>query len=138
MDNCKSDSLLCDKKIKVTKQRITILDLIISKDSSFCANNLFDELSGSIDLVTIYRNLQLFCAAGILREVVNKCDRQYFEISCEHNPAHPHFYCNLCRKIFCMKSKNSSDYKAKKNIKDNFIIQEMVIHYSGICPACRA
>lgn len=137
MDKCRPESLLSDSKIKVTRQRLTILDVIIAKDSSFCANELFDELKGSIDLVTIYRNLQLFCEAGIVREVMNKCDRQYFEISCVHNPAHPHFYCSSCRKIFCMKSRSGSKTEEKKNFRDRFIIHETVVQYSGICPSCR-
>jgi len=137
MDTCKSESLLNEKRIKVTRQRVTVLDLIISKDSSFCANDLFDELKGKMDLVTIYRNLQILCGEGILREVMNKSGRQYFEFSSVQNPAHPHFYCNLCQKIFCMKSKNNYSVPKKNNPDDSFIIQETVLQYSGICPECR-
>lgn len=132
-----SESLLNEKNIKVTRQRVTVLDLIISKDTSFCANDLFDELKGKMDLVTIYRNLQLLCSEGILREVMNKSGRQYFEFSSGHNPAHPHFYCSLCRKIFCMKSKNSSPVSKKASPEGDFIIHETVLQYSGICPACQ-
>lgn len=142
METNRSESLLNEKKIKITKQRITVLDLIMSKDSSFCANDLFGELSGKMDLVTVYRNLELLCKEGILREVINKSGRQYFEFCSVNNPAHPHFYCNLCKKIFCMKTK--SGYSAtnstlkKKNHDDNFIIHETVLQYSGICPSCHA
>jgi Fur family ferric uptake transcriptional regulator len=139
MDKCKPQPLLTEKKIKVTKQRIAVLDLIISKDSSFSANDLFDDLNGSIDLVTIYRSLQLFCEEKILREVMNKDDRQYFEISCVHNPAHPHFYCNLCKKIFCIKSqKNSFPALNKLKIDESFTIHETVLQYSGVCPSCKS
>jgi len=92
MDKCKPESLLTAKNIKSTKQRIAILDLIISIETSFCANDLYDKVKREMDLVTIYRNLQILFEAGILREVMNKSDRQYFEIACEHNPVHPHFY----------------------------------------------
>ncbi len=137
MDICKSELLLNEKKIKVTKQRVTILDLIISKESTFCANDLYDELKEELDLVTVYRNLQILSEAGVLREVMNKSDRQYFELACVHNPAHPHFYCSLCRKIFCIKSKKNYTVPKKINPDGDFIIHETVLQYSGICPSCR-
>jgi len=137
MDECRSESLLSDRNIKITKQRVTILDLIISRGSSFCANDLYDELKDGLDIVTIYRNLQLLCEEKILREVMNKDDRQYFELACEHNPVHPHFYCSLCRKIMCMKSKSNHSVPKMLNLEGNFIVHETVLHYSGICPACQ-
>jgi len=137
MDKCSSESLLSGKKIKITKQRVTILDQILSKDSSFCANDLYDALKDGLDLVTIYRNLQLLSEAGILREVMNKSDRQYFELACVHNPVHPHFYCNSCKKIFCMKSKSNYIVPKRINPDVDFLIHETVLQYSGICPACQ-
>ena len=137
MDKCTSHFLLAEKKIKITKQRIAVLDLIISKDSTFSANDLIEDLCDMIDLVTIYRNLQLFKEENILREVMNKDDRQYFELACVHNPVHPHFYCSLCKKIFCMKLKNNFTVPKKINPDGDFIVHEAVIQYSGICPSCR-
>lgn len=132
-----SQLLLGEKRIKVTKQRVTVLNHILSRDSSFCANDLFDELKGKMDLVTIYRNLLMLCREGILREVMNKSGRQYFELSSPQNPVHPHFYCSACRKIFCLKTKSNSSVSKKINTGDNFIIHETVLQYSGICPACQ-
>ena len=137
MDKCRPESLLNDRKIKVTKQRLTILDFIISRDSSFCANDLYDELKAELDLVTIYRNLQTLFEAGILREVMNRSDRQYFELACVHNPVHPHFYCSSCMKIFCMKSKKKYTAPKSGNFDEGFLIQETVLNYNGICPDCR-
>jgi Fur family ferric uptake transcriptional regulator len=137
VDKCRPESLLNDKKLKVTKQRLTILDFIISRDSSFCANDLYDELKAELDLVTIYRNLQTLFEAGILREVMNRSDRQYFELACVHNPVHPHFYCSSCRRIFCMKSKKKYTSPKSINFDEGFLIQEAVLNYNGICPDCR-
>jgi Fe2+ or Zn2+ uptake regulation protein len=137
MDKCRPEVLLNEKKIKITRQRIEILDLIISKGSSFSANDLHDELKKGPDLVTIYRNLQLFHESGILREVMNRGDRQYFELSCIHNPAHPHFFCCACKKIFCIKSKTNFTVPKRIIPEGDFLIHETVLQYSGICPACR-
>jgi len=138
MGNSRPESLLNEKKIKVTKQRITVLDLIISKDSSFSASDLFDELKGKLDMVTIYRNLQLLCGEGIIREVMNRSGKQYFEFSADSSPVHPHFYCSLCRKIFCLKSKNNFSPPKREVTERNFIVHETLLQYSGICPSCQA
>jgi Fur family ferric uptake transcriptional regulator len=137
MDKCKSESLLADNNIKVTKQRLSVLDLIISIEGSFCADDLYTELKGKMDLVTIYRNLMLLCNEGILRQVMNKNDRQYFEIACVHNPAHPHFFCSICRKIYCLKSGKNFNIPKKINPGDDFVVHETILQYTGICPACR-
>jgi Fur family transcriptional regulator, ferric uptake regulator len=138
MDKCSAETLLAEKKIKATKQRITVLEQILSMDSSFCAGDLSDVLKNEMDTVTIYRNLLLLCREGILREVMNKNDRQYFEISCIHNPNHPHFFCNSCNKIYCLKKVKDFDIPGKITPGKDFIIHETVLHYNGICPLCRS
>lgn len=137
MDRCRPETLLNHSNIKITRQRLTVLGLIVSIDSSFSANDLHEALKGRLDIVTIYRTLQLLCERKILREVMNCDDRQYYELSCEHNPVHPHFYCNLCRKIYCFKAVRTG--LPARNIvpEKNFIIQEAVLQYNGICPSCR-
>ena len=137
MDKCKAEALLTGKKIKLTRQRLSVLELIISLGGSFCADDLFSELKNDMDLVTIYRNLILLCREGILREVMNRNDRQYFEIACIHNPEHPHFFCRNCKKIYCLKSHNNFIVPKKINPGDDFIIHETVLQYNGICPSCR-
>ena len=135
MDRCRSRALLNSKGLKVTRQRIAILDIVIMKESVFSANDIYSDLGGETDLATVYRNLQFFCDENLLREVINKDDRQYFELACVHNPAHPHFYCNSCKKIFCLKEmKNFAPGKLTPGKR--FKVQETVLQFSGICSAC--
>jgi len=137
MDKCEAPTLLAAKNIKLTRQRLSVLEFIISMDGSFCADDLYTGLKDDMDLVTIYRNLILLCREGILREVMNKNDRQYFELACIHNPEHPHFFCNICKKIYCLKSKKSFTVPRRINPDDDFIVQETILQYNGICPSCR-
>ncbi len=137
MDRCKSRALLDAKGLKITRQRIAILDLVIKKETVFSANDIFYDLGGEIDLATVYRNLQFFCDEKLVREVINKEDRQYFELACVHNPGHPHFYCNSCKKIFCLKEMKNY-YPAKLNPGKRFKVQETMLQFSGICASCAA
>lgn len=137
MDKCDAVELLEGQNIKITRQRLAVLDFIISMDSSFCADDLHVALKNDMDLVTIYRNLILLCRKGILREVMNKNDRQYFEMACAHNPEHPHFFCISCNKIYCLKSEKNFTILKRINPGNDFIIHETVLQYRGICPSCR-
>ena len=137
MDKCDAVELLEGQNIKITRQRLSVLDFIISMDSPFCADDLHVALKNDMDLVTIYRNLILLCRKGILREVMNKNDRQYFEMACVHNPEHPHFFCTTCNKIYCLKAEKNFTVLKRINPGNDFIIHKTVLQYSGICPSCR-
>lgn len=137
MDICRPETLLNLGNIKITRQRLMLLGRIISIDSAFSANDLYEKLEDRIDLVTIYRTLQLLCDRKILREVINRDDRRYYELSCIHNPVHPHFYCSSCRKIYCIKAPHPGRLARRSGLEKNFIIHETQLQYSGICPSCR-
>jgi Fe2+ or Zn2+ uptake regulation protein len=136
MDKCTPESLLAEKKLKHTKQRDDVLHAIIEQDAPFCASGLHDELAENMDLATIYRNIEILCHEGIIREVINENDRQYYELACVHNPEHPHFYCSRCGRIYCMKQKMGKSFHPKANIDENFIVQHTRIQFRGLCPKC--
>lgn len=138
MDKCKPESLLSQKNLRITRQRLTVLGAILKKDEPFCVNDLHEDIMGEMDLVTIYRNLEILLNENIIREVMNKKDRQYFEISCVHNPEHPHFYCNSCGRIYCMRAQGGLAPWKKSLPHGEFIIHETVLNYNGICPGCRS
>ena len=135
MDKCTPESLLRGKNIKFTKQRSSVLETIIRRNTPFCAFDLHSELNAAIDLATIYRNLELLEHQGIIREVMNENERRYYELACEHNPEHPHFFCSRCGKIFCIKKMKAM--AAGPGLPSGFRVQQTVLQYRGICPSCR-
>lgn len=135
MDKCTPKSLLAGRNIKLTRQRQIVLDVIISAGKPFCASDLHEQLNGEMDPATIYRNLELLYNEGIIRQVMNENERQYYELACRHNPEHPHFYCNNCGRIYCMKQ--AKPLKSKDILPDDFIIEHTMLQYKGICPQCR-
>lgn len=135
MDKCTPESLIEGKKIKLTRQRHEVLNAIINTGRPFSASDLRDELVDEMDLATIYRNLDMLSLEGIIRQVMNENERQYYELACKHNPEHPHFYCSSCCKIFCMKKEKY--IKPVKELPDDFTVEETVINFRGICPDCK-
>jgi len=136
MDKCTPESLLSGRNIKVTRQRQVVLRAIIDSGRPFCANDLHSAIAVEMDIATIYRNLELLNSEGIIRQVMNEKERQYYELACEHNPEHPHFYCNSCGKIYCMKQKQYKLQNVKNSAGKNFIVEQTLLQYRGLCPAC--
>lgn len=135
MDRCTPESLIEGKRIKLTRQRINVLEAIINTERPFSASDLCHELSDTIDPATIYRNLEMLAGEGIIRQVMNENERQYYELACKHNPEHPHFYCSRCGNIFCLK--NEKYIRPNKGLPGDFTVEETVVTLKGICPECK-
>lgn len=134
MDKCTPESLLEGRNIKITRQRQIVLGAIIDTGKPFSASDLHESLGNEMDLATIYRNLEMLCGEGIIRQVMNEKERQYYELACIHNPEHPHFYCNICGKIYCMKQ--DKPMRLKNRLPGDFTVEQTVLQYRGICPDC--
>ena len=137
MDKCTPESLLAGRKIKLTRQRQIVLNVIIGYGEPFSASDLHDGIGDGMDLATVYRNIEMLKNEGIIRQLMNEKERQYYELACEHNPEHPHFYCNSCGKIYCMKQKKFRQPDIKSAAGGKFVVQETLLQYRGLCPACR-
>ena len=136
MDKCIPENLLKGNELKITSQRVLVLNEIINKKKPFSANDLFLSLKNKIDLTTIYRILLIFKNKRLIREVVNKNEIQFYELSCVHNPAHVHFLCNNCGKIFCLDPLPEKALLSIGKIKKDFITDEISINLTGLCSNC--
>ena len=130
--------LLVKKEIKVTNQRIIILNEIIKWKKPFKAIDLFSFLlmHQNIDLATVYRVLTLFKDKQIIREVIISEGEQYFENSLTDNPVHPHFLCEKCHKISCLDSAIPKQMLSSSNFPEDYIINDISVNIKGICSNC--
>lgn len=134
-ERCTPESLLAGKNLKFTRQRCSVLKSILERGAPFSAHDLHMEVAAEMDLATVYRNLELLGQSGIIREVMNENERRYYELACEHNPEHPHFYCSSCGRIFCIKKKKAR--RIGHGLPAGFSVKQTVLQYRGICPECR-
>jgi len=139
MDNCSSNVLLKSKQIKITAQRVEILDEIINTNHPFSVNELHSKLKPdlNIDLATVYRFINLLTKSEIIREVVNSDGFQYFELACVHHPLHPHFICENCKNISCLKNLNSLDAVNLGSYTGNNLVRKISLNFTGICSKCQ-
>lgn len=137
MDKCNSLNLLKNHDLKATKQRILLLDaILVLEDKIFSVKKLFPVLSGKMDQVTVYRILSTLNEKGIIREIFTSNDEKFFEISCIHNPVHPHFHCTLCKKITCLPALKKEKIENLMDEYKDLDVSDISINFSGICQEC--
>lgn len=137
MDRCKSIDLLKNHGLKATKQRLILLDTILSlKDKIFTVKIIYSKLYGEMDQVTVYRILSNLNEKGIIREIFTSNDEKFYEISCIHNPVHPHFHCSKCKKITCLPASKKEKVESIREEYNDLIITDTLLNFSGICKLC--
>ena len=137
MEHCDAHEVLKHNKIKMTRQRIEVLELIIELQTTFSASILHERLQDHMDLVTIYRILNLFKEKKIIREVLSDKEERIFERACIHNPVHPHFYCNNCKQLFCLDELPEEIRNLILGEYKEFQIEDISLQLSGICNKCK-
>ena len=91
--NCKLELKIRAAKLRPTRQRIALAELLISGGNRhITAETLHSEALENgvkISLATIYNNLHHFTDAGLLREVIVDASKSYFDTN---TSAHHHFF----------------------------------------------
>ena len=122
--------------MKLTNQRVTILDFLKDNFSHPTVEEIYGEVKKSLPRITkatVYKNLKVLVKNGHLREVDVKGVSR-FEAKIE---PHHHIICKTCGKIVDFSSDELIDYSLK-TIKDqgDFIINSAETTFFGICITC--
>lgn len=121
--------------MRLTKKRQALLDLIKRHHQPLSAEALLQLLpSGSIDLSTIYRNLDNFHQAGLLSKSVMEGRSYYYRVEGDH---HHFMICLGCQKMIPIECK--LDEMAHETAKKHgFTITHHDMTIYGYCRECQA
>ncbi len=87
---------LREAKLRVTQPRRQLLEELESADRPLSAEDLLSKMaSGSLDLVTIYRNMTVFAEHGIVQVIQLESGKQLFELHAVGDHHH-HIICREC------------------------------------------
>lgn len=128
--------LLREKKIKVTKGRIYILNILAETESSVEADYVMKkckEKGLSIDLSTVYRTLELLYEKDIV-DKFDLGDGKYNYILKKEKHKHI-LHCSLCEKEVEIDCPMLQVEEVIKN-KTGFILVEHDLKIKGICEEC--
>ena len=112
--------------IQFTKKRLQILEVLKASKDAVSASSIHSSLP-QIDLATIYRNLDLFTKAGLVKKL-QLDDEALYEY--QETPHH-HAVCNNCDKIIHFTIPKKDLAKLVK-VKD-FIVEDVDVTVRGNC-----
>lgn len=136
MEECDAVLLLQKHNLKMTNQRLLILNELIKANTFFSAQSLYPLFENEMDLATIYRIITTFQKKDMIREVAVKDGVRFYELICTHRSAHPHFLCNQCNNMFCLEIDITKILKLK-NITTAHKIKDASLLLNGICEKCK-
>lgn len=136
MSNNDFMKMLKDKNLKITAQRVAILDEIY-KNGHSTVDDVYNLIKGRIprvSLATIYKNIISMQNADILKSVKTPTQKQKYELN---KIPHIHLHCRICDKLedFDMDMSEFQIYCEKKSGYKN--IDNTSIIFSGICRDCQ-
>ena len=128
--------------LRVTDQRLSIVEVMSGKSSAVSYKDLANELPSSFDRVTIYRNLKSFEDKGLIHVIPNQEGELYYALcnhdhehhhEHDHNPGnHAHFRCKKCDKIECVDGVQIHS----SNLPKGYSADSYSLVIQGICNQC--
>src|SRR3989454_10417865 len=93
---------LAKKNLRMTSQRMAIIDTAFSTDRHFTAEQLLArsrERDKSVSRATVYRTLPLLTESGLVREMDFGKDYKFYDPNYAEHPHHNHIICQDCERI---------------------------------------
>ncbi len=113
--------------IKLTEKRNKILNALKQADGTLSAAQIHNQIP-KIDLVTIYRNLDLYTKEKLIKKVHLGTEEAQYEYQKEH---HHHAVCQERKKVIHF---TAPDEKIKKLLGlQDFEVDEIEVTVKGLC-----
>lgn len=126
------------RSLRLTPQRRAILEVLRGTDIHPEASWIYQEVRKklpTISLGTVYRNLDLMAAAGLIQELTLDAQLSRWD---GHPHPHYHVVCLHCHRVADIElSGLAVELNARAARASEFAIQGHVLHFVGLCPSCR-
>ena len=144
MNEEKVKDLLREKGLKVTSQRLMVLNILSTHgDEHLTVEEIYDlakEESPEIELATIYRTVQVLLELHVIEKVTFDDGFARYELNGEETGSghrHHHAICTLCGKVYSLET-DLLDTLEKQVFKSlGFEVTDHEVKLYGLCSACR-
>lgn len=131
-------SIVRELGLKVTEQRILILDVIRQGPNHFTAQDVFEAVvprNSSIGFATVYRFLRTLSEHQYVTEVrMGGMPARYEWAGKRH---HDHLTCTVCRKIVEFENTEIERLQERVAKEFGFELKHHLLELYGVCPDCR-
>jgi Fe2+ or Zn2+ uptake regulation protein len=124
------------KELGLTRQRETVLDVILSSHEHLTANEVFAEAKSklpTISFATVYNSLRFLKDAGHIAEIQFGNGASRFD-KCTHR--HDHALCTSCGKLVDIEMEIPADIVKRAAKYSNFRPETLEFTLRGLCPQC--
>lgn len=123
-------------KYRLTPQRKVILEELRNTTAHPTADELYEKVRKRmprISLGTVYRNLDMLSAQGVIQKLHFAESQMRFDGKTE---THSHIYCIYCGKI----SDIEAEFDLSELLRDldtDYSVKGYILNFYGICPSCQ-
>ncbi|PWK77242.1 Fur family ferric uptake transcriptional regulator [Mucilaginibacter oryzae] len=131
--------LLQKNHLHVTAPRLSVLELIDSRESATSQPYLEKNINQGVDRVTLYRILKTFEEKGILHKVIDANGTANYAMCSEdcreghHHDEHVHFNCTNCQQLYCLRDFELPPLK----LPPGYTAENINMLISGVCEHCK-
>ncbi|MDB3982187.1 transcriptional repressor [Candidatus Pelagibacter sp.] len=117
--NCNFINKLRKIRLRPTKQRVKICELLFSREKTFhftindLAKKISDEMNEKISLATVYNTVHAFQKKGHLKEIAINSDKTYYDTN---TSVHHHFYDEDTNELIDCNQNDIDTVNVKNNI----------------------
>lgn len=137
-DRIPNKKIIRDLGLKVTSQRLLILDIVRGGPSHFTAQDIFEAVSSrnpSIGFATVYRFLRTLSEQQFVTEVRMGGMPARYEWAAKRH--HDHLTCATCGKIVEFENSEIERLQEKVAREFGFTLTSHLLELYGTCPDCR-
>lgn len=124
------------KNLRLTSQRLAIIETVFSTEEHFTAEQLLDwsrQRDKSVSRATVYRTLPLLTESGLVREMDFGKDYKYYDPNYADHPNHSHIICGDCDKIVEFESEKIAKLENEISHKLGFAVKTQRLQITGTC-----
>lgn len=124
--------------LRATRQRLTVLEALRSREGNITAQDLHAELRQAgepVGLTTVYRTLSALADAGFLDTFMRDGEQAFRLCGDAH---HHHLVCETCNKVEEIVAETVETWVAEIGQRHDFEVTGHRADVFGVCAACRA
>lgn len=128
---------LKEKKIRITPQRIAIIEFLATTNEHPTAEDIYRAIEKDfpgMSVATIYNNLRLFTEIGMIKEMSYGDASSHFDF---HTEPHYHAICRKCGKIVDFYYPGLEDVEMAASVLTGFKVDGHRLEVYGLCPDCK-
>ena len=124
--------------LTTTHQRTVIYRVLVESRDHPSPELVYERVSREIPEIsraTVYKNINTFIDAAMLREVSEFHQTNRLDANLER---HHHLICTSCKKVVDYQDDELDSIRASQPQPDGFQVTEYRVEVRGLCPACRS